>query len=119
MRFILALLVGLALSSTAGALDENQRARIEQLLARIETSNVVFVRNGARHDAREAAAHLRMKWEKAGDRIATAEQFIDRLASRSYLSGKAYLVVLPDGRRLEAGPWLSGLLKDLDASRGT
>lgn len=109
----------LALSLVANAIDDNEKMRIDGLLARIEASGVTFMRNGSTYDASEAAAHLRMKWEKAGARIRTAEEFIDKLASRSYLSGRPYEVVLPGGRRLEAGPWLSALLAEVDAGRRT
>lgn len=98
----------------AQAIAPTERARIEALLARVESSSVFFIRNGTRHDARAAAAHLRMKWEKAGDHIGSAEAFIEKLASRSYLSGEPYRVVL-GGRTLEAGPWLYSLLEELDA----
>src|SRR3972149_7060743 len=61
-----------------------------------------------------ATVHLLMKWERAGDRVVTAEVFIEKIGSRSSMSGKPYLVVLPGGRTLESGPWLSGLLRAVE-----
>lgn len=84
----------------------DERARIEGLLATIASSGIVFIRNGSDHSAAEAADHLRSKWSRAGDRIATAEDFIEQLASRSSQSGEAYRVRLPDGTVHDAGPWL-------------
>lgn len=84
----------------------DERARIEALLARVRVSGIVFIRNGSDHTAEEAAKHLGDKWSRAGDRITTAEEFIEQLASRSSQSGEAYRVRLPDGTEREAGPWL-------------
>lgn len=84
----------------------DERARIEGLLAVVRGSGIVFIRNGREHTAEEAASHLRDKWSRAGDRIATADDFIEQLASRSSQSGEAYRVRLPDGTERDAGPWL-------------
>lgn len=84
----------------------DERARIEALLAVVRGSGIVFLRNGREHTAEEAASHLRDKWSNAGDRIATTDDFIEQLASRSSQSGEAYRVRLPDGTERDAGPWL-------------
>lgn len=103
-----------ATTSPPAVVDE--RARIEGLLAAVEHSGVVFIRNGSEHDARAAADHLRTKWSRAGDGIDTAEAFIDRLGTRSSQSGEAYRVRLPDGTEREAGPWLHEQLAALAPS---
>jgi len=90
--------------------------RIEALLAAIASSGIVFVRNGSDHNATEAADHLRMKWSRAGDRITTAESFIDHLGSKSSTSGEPYQVRLPDGTTRDAGPWLHEQLAAVDAA---
>ncbi len=53
-----------------------------------------FIRNGEPHTAKEAAAHMRMKWERQKEKISTAEKFIDLCGSKSYLSGKRYTIQL-------------------------
>ncbi len=53
-----------------------------------------FTRNGTTHTAREAADHMRMKWQKQKKKIRSAENFIDLCGSRSYLSGKRYTIKL-------------------------
>jgi len=88
--------------------------RIEALIAAIAASGIVFIRNGTEHSARDAADHLRTKWSRAGDRIATAESFIDGLGSTSSQSGEPYRVRLPDGTERDAGPWLHEQLQALD-----
>lgn len=105
---------GTATSETPSAkLPENER--IERLLTSIASSGIVFIRNGSDHSASDAADHLRSKWSRAGDRITTAESFIDVLGSTSSQSGDAYRVRLPDGTERDAGPWLHEQLAAIDA----
>ncbi|HET6585148.1 MAG TPA: DUF5329 domain-containing protein [Nannocystaceae bacterium] len=93
----------------------SETARIEALIAAVEASGIVFIRNGSEHSASDAAAHLRSKWSRAGDRVTTAESFIDVLASTSSQSGDPYRVRLPDGTERDAGPWLHAQLQAIDA----
>jgi hypothetical protein len=92
----------------------DERARIEALLAAVETSGLTFVRNGVPHDAKAAVAHLRRKWKRA-PRELTAEQFIEKIASRSSTTGRDYLVRIEDGTEAAAGDWFRARLKEIDA----
>lgn len=96
-------------------LGENER--IEALLAAIASSEIVFIRNGSDHSASDAADHLRNKWGRAGDRVTTAESFIDVLGSTSSQSGEPYRVRLKDGTERDAGPWLHEQLAAIDAKQ--
>jgi hypothetical protein len=87
------------------------RAEIDYLLRCIETSNGKFIRGGTEYSPKEAADHLRMKLEKAGTRVKTAEDFITGIASKSYLNGKPYQIKLPTGSVQPAGPWLTAALE--------
>jgi hypothetical protein len=82
------------------------QADIDALLAAIESSGCQFERNGTRHDAREGAAHLRMKLDRAGTRVQTAREFIERIAAGSSQSGRPYLVLCPDQPPQRARDWL-------------
>ena len=99
------------LNPDAAAASENSAAAIEYLLAYVAESKLTFIRNGQEHDSAAAAAHMRRKYEyhKAG--IATPEDFIEKVASKSLQSGKPYLVRLPGGREALVGPWLRDVLK--------
>src|SRR5687768_15291270 len=55
-----------------------------------------FIRNGDEYPAKDAAEHLQMKRRKAGSRVKTARDFIDGLASESYISGKTYQIRFKD-----------------------
>lgn len=95
------------------SLGPSERERIEALLKAIETSGLVFVRNGSDHDGPKAAAHLRGKLSAAGDRVRTAEEFIDGIATKSSTSGEPYRVRLADGSVVGLAPWLRGRLEEL------
>jgi len=91
---------------------------IDALILRVEhAQGVVFIRNGSEHSPVEAAAHLRRKLAAADGRITTAEQFIDKLGTRSSMTGIAYRVRLADGREIDSATWLRQLLRELRAER--
>lgn len=107
MRHLLASIFTLLLTATlALALDPQTKLEIDELITFVRTSDVRFIRNGKEYSAAEGADHLRMKLGKAGDRVKTTDDFINGIASKSYLSGKPYLVKFPDGRTQPAGDWL-------------
>ena len=109
------LAVLLAAIAPLAARDAKQQARIDALLAKVEAlDGATFVRNGTAHDAREAAGHLRLKLGRAGERVKTAEDFIDGIATKSSITGRAYRIRFKDGSESEAGPWLHGELGKID-----
>ena len=93
-------------------------AEIDALIDRVaKAKGVIFIRNGTEHTAAQAAEHLQRKRKAAGKRIATPEQFIDKLGTRSSMTGKAYRVRLPDGKEIDSAVWLIGSLRDIRAGR--
>jgi hypothetical protein len=88
---------------------------IDALIDFVRTSGCEMERNGARHDAAAAADHLRMKRERAGARVGSAEQFIDALASRSSVSGRPYRIYCPSRAVQASGDWLRAELQRLRA----
>lgn len=93
----------------------DETSEIERLLQTIATSGVVFIRNGNQATGSEAATHLRNKWRNATPRITTVQGFIERIASRSSLTGKPNQVKLADDSVVEARIWLRQRLQDLGA----
>jgi hypothetical protein len=74
------------------------QAEIESLLSFVrKQEDAVFIRNGSQYDSRQAVAHLRLKWSRQKDKIRSAEDFIARCASRSFLSGQPYRIRFKDG----------------------
>ena len=94
-------------------LTENQK--IEYLIQSIQKlDGAMFFRNGTWHAPDEAAAHLRMKWENAGNRIKSARQFIDKIASTSSVSGNPYKIKFSDGKIVESKVFLNQQLAKLE-----
>ena len=119
---ILLVLAGFIIGFTATeSLSENkteEAKKIELLLARLEAmQNVVFIRNGKEYSSNKAADHLRLKWEKAGRRVETAEDFIELCGSGSSISGKLYKMRFPDGRIENSAAILKELLKEIERSK--
>ena len=103
---LMVLLAGWGGMVSAQGMEARVRAEIDELLAFIRTSDVRFIRSGREYSPAAGADHLRSKLEKAGDRVKTVDDFIEGIASRSYLTGKPYLVKFPDGRTQPTGDWL-------------
>jgi hypothetical protein len=115
VRFRRALLAGsfataLAAANAAFAASPNANDEIDHLLHYVAASNCTFVRNGSEYAADKARAHLADKYRFAGSRIATADQFIEYLATKSSLSGEPYHVRCGTQDELSAA-WLTAELK--------
>jgi hypothetical protein len=93
------------------------RPEIDALLLRLQSSGCSFNRNGSWYEAREARAHLLKKLEYLEDRdlVQTTEQFIERAATGSSMSGKPYLVRCGTAQPVESRIWLTRQLKALRA----
>jgi hypothetical protein len=110
MRFLLLLCLLLSTVARAPAADAVTNPEITWLLQYTEKADVKFIRSGKEYTPREGADHLRMKLGKAGGKVKTAEDFIEGIASKSYLNGDPYLVKFPDGKTQPTGPWLKEAL---------
>lgn len=98
----------------AGPGPQAQR-EIAQLIASLDGSTCQFQRNGSWHDAAEARAHLQRKYDYLlkKDKVDTAEQFIERAASQSSMSGKAYQIRCPGQPEQTAAAWFGARLQAL------
>lgn len=102
----------------AHAQDPKETAKIRYLILSVETlKGVKFLRNGREYDARTAADHLRLKLKAAGDRVKTANDFINLCGSRSSLSGEAYRILFADGTAMEAEVFFRNKLKSFAADK--
>lgn len=91
-----------------------EEEKINKLIIFIEKSNAVFIRNGNEYEAKEAADHLRMKRKKAGNKVKTAKDFIDLIASKSYMSGEAYKIKFSNGSIINTRDILYNELRKLE-----
>ena len=91
---------------------------INSLMVALEKSGCRFERNGSWYDAARARAHLQEKYDylRRKDMADTAEQFIDRAASQSSMSGKAYHVQCPGKPLATSHEWFAARLRELRAA---
>lgn len=114
-RIFAVLLALVLIPLSAQARSETSNREIESLLTAIAQSKLEFVRNGTAYPAAEAVAHLRMKLDYAGEKVKTAEDFIDGLATKSATSGTPYLIRKPTGETEPASSWLRRALQQFRA----
>jgi hypothetical protein len=105
--------------SNAQATPKAER-EIEALIAAIGDSVCRFERNGNWYDAKTAQAHLRKKYAYLNKRdlAQTAESFIERGASRSSMSGKAYRMRCGGSRAEPSATWFHRKLGEIRAGQG-
>jgi hypothetical protein len=106
---ILVLGLGLVLLPVAHAVvSVLAQTEVDYLLGHIGSSGCEFYRNGSWYDAGAAQSHLRFKYDflAANNRINTAEDFIDKAATKSSLSGRAYQVRCSGGNAVNSSQWL-------------
>jgi hypothetical protein len=94
-------------SKSAESLDQT----INYLIDYVVNSKATFIRNGTSYAPAEAADHIKAKYAHFKKDITTPEDFIRLSASKSILSGKPYLVRLPDGKEMHLDAWLTDALK--------
>jgi Fe-S oxidoreductase len=87
---------------------------IDTLIQRVsKMSAMVFLRNGNEYNAADAAKHMQAKYDYFKKELATAEDFIERCASRSEMTGQAYKVKLNNGAVRDANEFLNSELRAL------
>ena len=103
----------LAISSLALAEPAaSTQAEIAYLFSQLTTSGCEFNRNGTWYSAAEATAHISKKYDylKQKNLISSTEDFIDKAASKSSMSGTPYLVKCKDTPRVESAKWFRDAL---------
>ena len=102
-------MVGLILVSIARAEPPvNVQREINFLLSYIGSSGCEFYRNGTWSDSKTAQTHLRGKYNYlvARNQINTTEDFIERAATESSLSGQSYKVRCHGSATVPSKQWL-------------
>jgi hypothetical protein len=94
-------------SADAASTDDALLRTINHLLTYVEASNCVFIRNGKDYNSKEAAKHIKTKYDSVMFDIKTPEEFIERAASKSMLSGEPYFVRCVDQSPVPSADWLT------------
>ncbi len=86
----------------------NVQIEVNFLLGYVDGSACEFYRNGTWHDSKKAQAHLRDKYKylSARNKIITTEDFIEKAATKSSFTGRAYEVRCGNGVTVSADKWL-------------
>ena len=116
---LLSVLVAFVLFLPAAVFAGDAETEIEYLITSVGESGCTFIRNGSRHDAEDAASHMRLKYRRGKRYATTAELFIERLASKSSMSGKLYTIECPDSEAVPSGEWLTARLHEYRAQAST
>ncbi|MBD9516968.1 DUF5329 domain-containing protein [Pseudomonas sp. PDM22] len=113
LRSLLGALLLISMGAQA-AVDEKAQREITQLLDFVELSGCQFIRNGSEYPAAEARAHLQKKMDYLENKnmVSSAEDFIERAATKSSMSGQRYQVDCPAGKQ-DSSAWLNDELKRL------
>jgi hypothetical protein len=85
---------------------------IGYLLQHVEESGCEFYRNGIWYEGKRARAHLRDKYDYllARNQIDSAEDFIEKAATKSSLSGRPYEIRCKDGIVVSSNVWFRNVL---------
>ncbi len=118
MRGVVILLALLLPAAVQAAPSAAAQREIKGLMDALSASSCEFQRNGTWHGRDEARKHLQRKYDYLLKRnlADTAEQFIERAASKSSISGRAYQVRCPGQPVQPAATWFR---TKLDALRGS
>ena len=120
---LLPLMILMVAPFVGAAQPAGPQAEIEYLLNVLGASQCRFYRNGTWYTGDQARSHLKEKLSLVDTRshIQTAEQFIDKVASRSALTGIRYQIQCPGAGATLVADWLQQELRDYRrcASSGT
>ena len=105
-------------SVNADMLSAASRVEIKSLLSKLKASGCMFNRNGTWYSSEEAQAHLTRKLDYLVDKeaVASAEQFIERAATKSSMSGQRYLVKCEGKPPVQSSKWLYDALQEMRAT---
>ena len=118
IKFVTAFVILALLSGAVGAQDTIEKKKIAMLISSVEhLEGAIFTRNGSEYTGKEAAEHLRIKLNNADKRVQTAEDFIRLCASKSYISGKPYMIRTSDGKTTKSEEYFREKLKEYNSSR--
>ena len=101
--------VALSLGGEAVEVEPRAEDEIKWMLNQIGSSKAKFAYDDKERSALSFYARLYAKYKVYKKTLASAEDFIDKVASKS-VTGKAYHVTEPGGERVELGEWLRAKL---------
>ena len=108
------LFIAILLSYTSYAADSKYKMEneIQHLFDYLKNSDCEFNRNGRWYNAEDAVRHINRKYQYLNKKglINSTEQFIDRAASESSMSGKPYMVKCSKSEPIKSSVWFKNEL---------
>ena len=93
----------------------SEKEKIQALIKHVEDlKGATFVRNDSDYDSKTAARFLQRKWQSHDKEVKTAMDFIEKVASVSSTTSKAYQIRFKDGQAVKSGEYLKAQLKKLE-----
>jgi len=92
------------------AFADAKNDEISYLINSVGKSGCTFIRNGKRYTGKDARQHLRSKRKLNAHLIHSAEDFIEKIASRSSTSGQPYMISCRGKEQQTANAWFTRLL---------
>lgn len=112
-----AALVGLVLMPALclAQLSPASRKEIDGLLRAVGTSGCEFMRGGSSYSAAQAQEHLNQKYEYLvmRDLLASTEEFIDKAATRSSMTGEPYAMRCAAAAPQRCDEWMMARLRSM------
>lgn len=120
-NFFLALAFTSISTTTSATEPPATKQEIFHLFNNLENSGCQFSRNGSWYSAKEASKHLQTKYKYLQDKdlVPSAEKFIERAATDSSMSGKAYQIKCADNLAQPSAPWFKAALVESEVPRKT
>jgi hypothetical protein len=112
ITLLLAFLLSSLLTAAQAAEPAATKVEIAHLFTALEASNCQFNRNGTWYGAKEAAAHLQTKYTYLQNLnlVPSTEKFIERAATESSFSNRAYQIKCADNVVQPSAPWFTAAL---------
>ncbi|MBV1916253.1 MAG: DUF5329 domain-containing protein [Pseudomonadales bacterium] len=120
MRAWIAVLVLLfcgGVTASGAASDKVADAEINYLIQAVGNSGCTFLRNGTEHSPKDAENHMRLKYKNGKRWIDSAEQFIERLATKSSWTGTPYYLLCKGKEPQLSSIWMTDQLAAYRASK--
>jgi hypothetical protein len=113
IKLVTAFVILALFSGAVGAQDNIEKKKIAILISSVANlKGAIFIRNGSEYDGKKAAEHLRMKLQKAGAKVKTADDFIRLCASKSSITGKPYMIRFSNGKTIKSEEYFREKLKE-------
>ncbi len=112
-KILLFIAISASVYSSAAELSGTAKTEIAHLFAYLEHSGCKFNRNGTWYEPTEAVAHLQKKYDYLlkKDLLTNTESFIEKAASESSMSGKAYEVKCEGQAAVPSATWFNAELQ--------